>query len=206
MRKRINSAVADVEANFKAGKLPWCYSTVHSLIEPYPHKGHLDLLLVGQEDEATLDPDGVPWEVADAGAGEGGEEEPHGDGDDPDDVPGFDPADWTDGVAMADVYPAPQHRGDGDGAGHAQEALPAHEADVLSGHSNRMQSLKQASEIFTGMHDTVGASMSQTVKRVVHEETKRFNERIRGKPEVEKEMRAMQSVEESQAVRELAEY
>ena len=34
MRKHINSAVAEVEANYKAGLLPWNYKTVQSLITP----------------------------------------------------------------------------------------------------------------------------------------------------------------------------
>ena len=57
MRTRINSAVAEVEAQFQVGKLPWTWATVQSLITPYPKKGHLDVLLPGQEDEATEDPD-----------------------------------------------------------------------------------------------------------------------------------------------------
>ena len=36
MRTRINSAVAEVEAQFQAGKLPWTWATVQSLITPFP--------------------------------------------------------------------------------------------------------------------------------------------------------------------------
>ena len=73
MRARINAAVADVKSRFHAGELPWNYSTVQSLIAPYPKTGHLDTLRLGQEDEATEDPDGVPWEPE-------GFEEPAADG------------------------------------------------------------------------------------------------------------------------------
>ena len=52
MRTRINSAVAEVEAQFQAGKLPWTWATVQSLITPFPKKGQLDVVLPGQEDEA----------------------------------------------------------------------------------------------------------------------------------------------------------
>ena len=63
MRNKIDSAVAEVEAQYNAGNVPWNYKTVQSLIGKYPHRGHLDVILPGQEDEATPDPDGVPWEV-----------------------------------------------------------------------------------------------------------------------------------------------
>ena len=61
MRKVIDSAVADVKKKFAAGELPWNYKTVQSLITPYPKRGALDVVKVGQEDEATPDPEGVPW-------------------------------------------------------------------------------------------------------------------------------------------------
>ena len=68
MRKKINSAVAEVEASYHAGRLPWTYATVQSLITPYPRRGKLDVLKIGQGDEATPDADGVPWEVGEADA------------------------------------------------------------------------------------------------------------------------------------------
>ena len=68
MRKHIDAAVADVEARYRAGTLTWDYETVQSLITPYPKRGHLDELKIGQEDEATADPDGVPWDIVEAGA------------------------------------------------------------------------------------------------------------------------------------------
>ena len=73
MRQLINSAVAEVETKFKDGCLPWTYKTVRSLITPYPRRGHLDVIKLGQEDEATPDPDGVPWDTEQDEA-EGGEE------------------------------------------------------------------------------------------------------------------------------------
>ena len=63
MRSCINSAVAEVEEPYKAGLLPWTSTPVQSLITPYPRRGHLDEIKIGQEDEATPDPDGVPWEA-----------------------------------------------------------------------------------------------------------------------------------------------
>ena len=39
MRQLLNSAVADVETEFKAGDLPWTYKTVKSLMPPYHRKG-----------------------------------------------------------------------------------------------------------------------------------------------------------------------
>ena len=68
MRRHIDAAVAGVEARWRAGTLIWNYETVQSLITPYPKRGRLDELKIGQEDEATPDPDGVPWDVEDAAA------------------------------------------------------------------------------------------------------------------------------------------
>ncbi len=37
------------------------------LMTPYPKRGKPDKLVIGQEDEATPDPDGVPLEVEESG-------------------------------------------------------------------------------------------------------------------------------------------
>ena len=55
MRTRINSAVAEVEAQFQAGKLPWTWATVQSLITPFPRTWPRFL---GEME----DPDVVPWD------------------------------------------------------------------------------------------------------------------------------------------------
>ena len=52
-----------VEEDLRKGKLPWNYKTVMGRIRPFRARGKLDKLVPGQEDEATPDPDGVPWEV-----------------------------------------------------------------------------------------------------------------------------------------------
>ena len=144
MRARINAAVADVKSRFHAGQLPWNYSTVQSLIAPYPKTGHLDTLKLGQEDEATEDPDGVPWEPE-------GFEEPAADGvpafdpgeDENAEVPAFDPADWHDGV---DPYAAGGGYEDGEIHGSG-ENLSASQAEAVLGHSARVQALRQAKDI-----------------------------------------------------------
>ena len=58
MRPKVDSAVAEVKAAFERGELPWTYANVQSLITPYPRRRAWDVLLIGQEDEATGDPDG----------------------------------------------------------------------------------------------------------------------------------------------------
>ena len=62
MRQLISSAAAEVDTKFKDGLSPWTYKRVTSLIPPYLRRGHLEFIKLGQEDEATPDPDGVPWE------------------------------------------------------------------------------------------------------------------------------------------------
>ena len=59
MRKKIDSALAEIKASYDAGLLRWNYETVQGLITPYPKRGQLDTLKVGQEDEAAPDPDQV---------------------------------------------------------------------------------------------------------------------------------------------------
>ena len=101
MRTRINSAVAEVDAQFHAGKLPWTWATVQSQITPFPKKGQLDVVLPGQEDEATIDPEGVPWELEDKEVEKEGEEELEADHEDQ-----FDPADWHEShIPDADAKP-----------------------------------------------------------------------------------------------------
>ena len=80
--------------------MPWNYQTVMGLMKPYPPRDKLDKLEPGQEDEATPDPDGVPWEVGDSdgetrGCGEGDDMSEHGEGDNLDaPAPDFDEEDW----------------------------------------------------------------------------------------------------------------
>lgn len=148
MRQKINAAVADVEARHRAGELPWTWATVQSLIGQYPRRGQLDVLKPGQEDEATPDPAGVPWEP-DRVEDLGGDASPTGDDCEQDGcefVPVEEPWDYEQGEA--------DHRGYGDdqqakGAASAKGATSGTEmsqdqADALLGHSGRLQAIQQA--------------------------------------------------------------
>ena len=44
VRDHVNSAVADVEARYRAKTLDWTYELVQSLIMSYPKKGHLPVV------------------------------------------------------------------------------------------------------------------------------------------------------------------
>ena len=145
MRKLIDAAVAEVETKYKAGNLPWTYKSVQSLITPCPRRGQLDEIKVGQEDEATPDPDRVPWEdekddkeeVDAANASDDAEKEDEV-------VLDFDPDDWIDpqaaalqkGARDADV----PHHGDGD-VQIAKASTNEEQADAALGHSTRLRSL-----------------------------------------------------------------
>ena len=208
MRKLINSAVAEVEQKFIDGKLPWNYKTVKSLMPPYPRRGHLDVVKLGQEDEATADPDGVPWDALDDQA-EGGEAANEGDdNEEVDDVPEFDADDWVDPEVSDWVDPevsqvkhtvpevdAPHH-GDGDDQ-MRNESLNDEQADAVIEHSTRLRSLKQAKEIFNEVGGALGASLKDTVNRVIHSENKRFNTRMRADDRVCQEVRAGLEAEET---------
>ena len=193
MRRHINAAVAEVEAKFQAGELPWSFKTVQSLLPNYPKTRHLDTLRRGQDDEATEDPDGVPWEV---------EEEQHEEAaDDDDDWPAFDPRDWAEGctpTAGADVEGGALH-GDGD-------VLSPEQAEGFVAHSTRLKSLHQAKEILASLGGTVGASLRETVCRVEHDEAKRFRERSRTDPILQTRMSAFLEADEAHWRRERAEF
>jgi hypothetical protein len=47
--------VKDTVDEFNAGRLPWCYKTVRSLIAPFPKTGHMDEYKAGQSDEGEPD-------------------------------------------------------------------------------------------------------------------------------------------------------
>ena len=123
MRGKIDAAVAEVEARFHAGKLPWSYQTVKSLIGAYPRRRHLDVVLPGQEDEATADPEGVPWEQTPSDSQFAADDGCDGMSDgDPGEVLDFDPEDW--------VYPENRpSAGEGDveiGAGASESSHHGH--------------------------------------------------------------------------------
>ena len=182
MRQLINSAVAEVETTFKDGCFPWTYNTVMSLMPTYPRRGHLDVIQLGQEDEATPDPDGIPWDTEQVEA-EGGEAANKGDdNEEVDDVPEFDADDWVDPEASLLKHTVPEvdapHHGDGDDQ-MRKESLDDEQADAVIEHSTRLRALKQAQEILKEVGGALGASLHNTVNRVIHSETKRFNTRMR---------------------------
>ena len=88
MRQIINGEVQEVERKWHAGELQWTFRTVMSLITPYPKRNEMDEWRPGMDDEATPDPDGVPYLLeADEEAAEDEDEE---------DILDIDPADWHD--------------------------------------------------------------------------------------------------------------
>ena len=84
----------------------------------YPRRGHLDVIKLGQEDEATPDPGRVPWDTEQDEAE--GEESANksDDNEDGDDVPEFDADDCVDSEALLVKHTVPEvdapHQGDGD--------------------------------------------------------------------------------------------
>lgn len=219
MRKKIDSAVAEVEAQFNAGLLQWSYQTVQSLIGAYPRRNHLDVLSPGQEDEAGSDPDGVPWDDASSGE-EDGDQAIQDEA-----IPDVDPADWKEppndlldisqgeatshgnGGGGDDATAAahkPQDHGDGDC--DDDNSLSVEEAAALQEHSARFQSLQEAKRIFEGIGGALGAQLCLTVGKVMHNERKRFRDQIAGDSAVDKAMRSRADAEEAAARRHRAEF
>ena len=222
MRSRIDSAVAEVAEKHAAGLLPWTYKTVQSLITPYPRRGHLDEVKLGQEDEATADPDRVPWETDEARE----EEEEKGEvaealddlfADDEDtEKMDFDPADWVDPDEAARVFATTQgaqdshgdgdkedSHGDGDkeeGAAHGM-SLDDQQAEHVIQESFRMRSLQEALQLFRNMGNQVGASLASTVTSVLRRETKRHKALSQEDAVVHDELRAVLKDEEAEVRR-----
>ena len=201
--------MAEIEASYHAGRLPWTYKTVQSLITPYPRRGQLDALKPGQEDEATLDAEGVPWEVE--AAQNADPENADNDAGDDHEIADFDPADWRQEpegklppCVPHGVEDCPNHgHGENKGRGGKEPTvnLTAEQADALLGHSGRVQSLGQAKEVLKNLGGALAASMTNTLDRVIKDETKRFNQRMQGDAVVDKELRASLEAEEKRCAR-----
>ena len=200
--------------------------TVQSLIGKYPVRGQLDVIKLGQEDEATPDPDGVPWEPArnpdsgdgDARAPEEGCEQVEAD--DLGEGGGDNDADigdclWEDGPCD-DEQGEVEHRGHGGGqmvavgapakGGPTGEELTVEQADSLLTHSSRLQSLQQAKGILSSLGGAMGASLTSTVAHVINTESKRFHKRIRGDASVAAVLRTTMEAEEALVKKHRAEH
>ena len=207
MRQEINSAVADVEARYTAGQLRWTFGAVQSLIGDYPKRQQLDVLLPGQEDEATPDPDGVPWELPDHPPVEDGDGSEHS----------LDEACETEGgeivsaeVPSDDEQGKLDHRGNGGASATseiAREALSVEQANTLLTHCNMLEAIQHAKDIVGSVvGGPVGASLENTLGRVMHDERKKFNQRVRGDAAVAAELRAVVTEEEARYRRERADF
>ena len=103
------------------------------------------------------------------------------DNEEADDAPGFDGNDWVDPEASRVKQTAPGvhalNHGDGDDQ-MRRESLTDAQAGAVIEHSSRLRSLRQAQEIFTDIGGALGASLNDTVNKVIHLESKRFNIRM----------------------------
>ena len=180
MRTAVNAAVADAKRRCSNGEIPWTYAAIQKEITPYPKRNCLDVILPGQEDEATIDPDGLKWD----------EDEPHGvqgeesDKDGP--VEDFDPADWVDGAA-AEVACTKITVTDAGHHGHGATEVGTVDEDVieLSFKQNRtLRQLREADALFKDVGGVLGASLRNTLSNVIHAEEKRFASHMHGHPKV----------------------
>ena len=201
MRDKIDSEVAELEKRFHANELPWNWGTVKSLIHPFPKTGQLDTVLPGQEDEATADPESrVPWQLEHEVKEEREAEEESGDEEE------FDPRDWHE-AHIPDAEANPEHSSGhalhGDGADGA--ALCGEQADAVIEQSARMGILHEAKKVIANLGGAVGASLINTVNRVIHWESKRFKELNNNDPEVLRCMQRVLDAEEEKMRRDRAE-
>ena len=96
------------------------------------------------------------------------------------------------GARDADV----PHHGDGDDQ-TVETSLNEEQADCLLEHSARLRSLKQAQDVFKEMRGALGASLMETVRRVMHTGRKRFTTLVQGDKNVLQEMHAGLEAEEA---------
>ena len=61
MSRLIQKEVAEVKRQWDEKEIKWDLKAVMSFITPYPKRGEMDEWRPGMEDEATADPDGVPY-------------------------------------------------------------------------------------------------------------------------------------------------
>ena len=155
MRTAVDSAVADVKQRYEAKLIPWTYAAVRKEITPYPNKHCLDVLLPGQEDEATPDTCKYKWEE-DGAASELGEE------DDADDtIEEFCPEGLVAGAEAAVTYAVAadkdaQHHGDGGTASEQMETLDEEKVDLTFEQNKVLRQLKEADAIFKEMSGALG--------------------------------------------------
>ena len=62
MRKKVNSAVAEVREEVAQGRLTWCYTGCTRLIRPYPKHKHVDDVLANLGEDTVLEDKGNTYE------------------------------------------------------------------------------------------------------------------------------------------------
>ena len=164
--------MADVERRWEATKIKWSFKTVMSFITPYPKRGEIDEWKPGMDDEATPDPDDVPYltnaydEPAEDEAAE--------------DIVDIGPADsdWVDphwlehrGSGAGEDRGSGQRDHSGRGGGEHRgsgDALATVWADTIcdqvSGHASRLCHLHNTQTLAkTGIRGPIREQLSQTV-------------------------------------------
>ena len=192
MRTAVNAAVADAKKRCVDGQIPWEYGAIRREITPYPNKHCLGVLLPGQEDEATNDPDKYKWDEDKA-------ESEQGEGSDAgDQVEDFCPEDWVDGADAEVVYMKKadkdaQHHGNGaDAQHHGNGATALTEVETVDEDAieltfkqdKKLRQLRDADVIFKDIGGTLGASLRNTLANVVHAESKSFAAQMKQDPKV----------------------
>ena len=173
----------------------------------------------GMEDEATEDPDGVPWSVNEPGASAENDED--------EDIIEFDKADWVDPhwVAAHQGNGAEEDRGsgppDGNGAAKDRGSGPLDESGVGGGkhcgsgdapqpelttaadrhycqHAEILRHLQTVQEIAKNdINGHIGAQLSLTVQNIVKQEEKKLKVQLKGHPDVLRVMAAKVAADNS---------
>jgi len=192
MRNKINAAVADVERRWNEGTLRWNFKDVQSLIHPYPKKNELDVILPGQEDEATPDPDKWLWmdpagSDIEGGSGNGEDEkEDDEEGNPIENEQGFVSDDWEDTVETDDLFVGQEEQEEEEGEDEDEApaaeptvtelavAVPAAAQTELNGHGEILAGIFEARRALSGLHNQVGANLRQVLDNTAHETKKRL--------------------------------
>ena len=165
-----------------------------SLITPYPKKGELDEWKPGMDDEATPDPDPLPYDADDVPAEEEDEE-----------IPDHDERDWIDphweerrgggvgedrGSGQGDQSGGSggEHRGGGDAT---ETGWTDDIDDQVCGHASRFRHLHEIQTIAkTDIRGPIGEQLRQVVANVVKDMGKKVRASMKGNPELLRELNA----------------
>lgn len=191
MDKRRTRALVDVKTEFDAGRLPWTYDAVYSIVVPYPDRCPAHDTQEFEDDMRPLADGEKAWQGVDSDCGDTSESE------NAEDVDGktwkvCNELDGEDDQYLSGCGDDDQnHRG----CGEAEAlTLSPSEADRLQSMSSSLESLQEARNV---LHDGNQCGLVVLLDNAIHNEKRRLRQIDGVDPKVAKAMRARRAAEQS---------